>query len=323
MNDESLITKYRPSKFSQVVGQDKVVESFRTALDDRSSRQFIFTGSVAGIGKTSLARLGARYVGATDHNITELPAAIYNGVDDMRALTLTLSYRPLGKNAVKALILDEAHRVSAQGWDAILKITEEPPVWAYWFFCTTDVDRIPKTIRSRCSIYTLNPVATNTIFDYLEDVAEAEKFDTPRPILELCAKEADGSLRKALSLLSVCYRSRDRKEAAQLILGEEAKDSGLGFALAQALSKGASWRTVQPILEQLTQPQEGAARETAEGVRHTVRAYFSKVAVNAKDEKVAAAAVRVLDMFSEPCNPADGFSPLVLAVGRVVFARAV
>src|SRR6266702_1394554 len=106
MSSESLINRYRPTKFSQVVGQDEVVKSFRIALEDKISHAFLFTGP-SGIGKTTLSRLGAKFVGCVNKpNLIEVDAATYNGVDDFRGLTENLRSRPLG-GVSKALIIDE------------------------------------------------------------------------------------------------------------------------------------------------------------------------------------------------------------------------
>src|SRR6266702_8396137 len=113
MSKDSLIVKYRPTKFSQVVGQDEVVTSFKSALEDKISHAFLFTGP-AGIGKTTLSSLGAKFVGCVNKtNVIEVDAATYNGVDDFRGLTENLRSRPLG-GVSKVLLIDECHSLSRQ-----------------------------------------------------------------------------------------------------------------------------------------------------------------------------------------------------------------
>jgi DNA polymerase-3 subunit gamma/tau len=97
MSQDSLINKWRPRNFDEVVGHHEVVKSFMAALDDRTSHAFLFTGP-SGIGKTSLARLGAEYIGTTAANLIDVDAATYSGKDDMRSLTESLAYRTLGRN---------------------------------------------------------------------------------------------------------------------------------------------------------------------------------------------------------------------------------
>lgn len=314
MND-SLTTKWRPRDFNEVVGQHEVVRSFTRALEDGASHAFLFTGP-AGVGKTSLARLGAKYVGTTDRNLTEVDAATYSGIDDMRSLTQTLNYMPLGKkNTKKSLIVDECHALSRQAWQSLLKMIEEPPEWVMWFLCTTDPSKVPDTIKSRCVSYSLKLLKPTELFDFLIEIVGAEKFDTPRQVVDLCAKRAEGSPRKALSNLAACYAAKDRAEAVVLIAESEAAQEGVPFALAKAIADGWKWDRVQPLLKAMA--DEGT---NAESVRQTVRAYFTTVIVGSTDEKLVCKALSVLDHFSEPCNMADGLSPIVTAVGRSLFS---
>lgn len=314
MSLESLINRWRPNTFDEVVGQDDIVKSFLRALDDRTSHAFLFAGP-SGCGKTTLARLGAKYVGTNAANLIEVDAATYSGKDEMRSLTESLSYRPLGKNTTKSLIIDEAHAVTKQAWQSLLKKVEEPPKWVMWFFCTTEVEKVPSNIRTRCTTYTLKKLRVNQLFDYLKGIADAEKFKTPAQVIDLCAKMADGSPRKALANLSVCYSAKDRAEAAGLISDLEAESESTPFALAKALADGMSWEKIQPILLSLSDSDE-----SAETVRHTVRAYFTRAMINAKNPQAACNALKILDNFSEPCSPSDGFTPIALAVGRSLFS---
>lgn len=313
MSSDSLINRYRPTKLGQVIGQDEVVASFRAALEDRTSHGFLFTGP-SGTGKTTLAYIGARIVGAKPSDVMERDAAAYSGADAMRALVEGLKYRPLGK--IKVVLLEEVHRLSKQAWDSALLMLERPPEWVYWFLTTTEPDKVPDAIQTRCTRYALKPVRVTVLFDHLCEVAEAERFDTPRAILELCAKTAEGSPRRALSNLAACYAAKDRAEAARLIADFELKEAGSPYLLAKAIADGWRWDKVQPILRSLA--DDGV---TAESIRQTVRAYFTSAILGSTDEKAVCRALAVLDYFSEACSSADGLSPIVIAVGRSLFAR--
>ncbi len=313
MSSKSLINVHRPTKFNQIIGQDHVVSSFKKALDDKTSHAFLFTGP-AGCGKTTLSRIGAKYVGTLPANLIEIDAATNNGVDDVRNLTVSLRYRPLGKNSSKSLLIDEAHQISKSGWAAFLKSVEEPPDWVYFFFVTTDVGKVPDTIKSRCASYILNPVRTTELMDFLLGIVEVERFDTPRTIIELCVKQSDGSPRKALSNLAVCYAVKDRSEAAKLIASAELSEGGSAYALAKAIADGWSWKRIQPLMSALSDSEE-----SPETVRHVIRSYFTKIILGTSDEKIVCGALKVLDNFSESYNPSDGMSPLVVSIGRSLF----
>lgn len=317
MSKDSLINRHRPKSFKDVIGQNSIVASYKNALDDRTSHAFIFTGP-AGCGKTTLSRLGAAYIGTRKENLREIAAAVYNGVDHMRELEESVSYRPL-TGGTKSLIIDECHTISKAGWDALLKILEEPPEWVYWFFCTTNIARIPDTIKSRCTVYTLKQVPFSDLFDFLAEIVEIEEFKTPRQIIELCVRNSDGSPRKALSNLSACYAAEDRAEAVTLIANNEVAEAGAAFQLARALSQNQSWKNIQPLLLKVAEEENF----NPESVRHVIRAYFTKIIMGTKDdipdENTVCYALSVLDNFLEMFHTNDGMSPVVRAVGRIVF----
>ena len=305
---DALINKYRPKDFSEVVGQDAVVRSLQANLKRNSSRTFLFTGQ-SGVGKTTLARIVAQEAGCLPGDLLEVDAAVNTGIDDMRAVASTLLYRPLGEGAVKAIIIDESQALSKAACQSLLKILEEPPPWAFWFLCTTEPARVPENIRTRCTRYDLKPVEIGVLIDLLEDVATQEKLKLDPKIIDLCAKEAGGSPRQALSHLATCAGVKDITEAKELL--RSAIESEEAVNLARALVRGAGWNEVQRLLK-------GLDKVNPESVRHVVRSYLTKVALGAKTEASAGAALELLDCFSEPFNSGDGLSPLALACGRAV-----
>jgi DNA polymerase III subunit gamma/tau len=308
---EALISKYRPKTFDEVIGQEAVVRSLKAAL--KTSKTFLFTGA-SGLGKTTLARLAAESVGCQSRDLLEIDAASKTGIDDMRAATATLMYRPLGDGAVKAVIIDEFHGLSKAAVTSLLKILEEPPPWVYWFLCTTEPTKVPQNIRTRCTAYDLKPVSVQELFDLLDSVAHDEKIadcEDGGAILDLCAREAEGSPRQAIANLTVCAAAEKLAEAKELL--RSALDSEEAVNLARALVKGATWEEAQRILN-------GLKEVNPETVRHIVRAYVSKVVLSSKSEAGAGKGVEILDAFSEPFNSSDGMSPLILACGKLLLS---
>lgn len=304
----TLHTKFRPQTFTEVIGQDTVVRSFREALKKGTSHAFLFHGPT-GTGKTTLSRLGAYTVGCTERELLEIDAATFTGIDDMRVVTSGLSYRPLG-GGNKSVIVDECHALSAQAWKSLLKSIEEPPSYVYWFLCTTELNKVPETIRTRCTRYELQPVSTDALFDLLLDVANREKLPISEAVVELCAKQARGSPRQALVNLGACAGAKEEKDARSLLRAVEGSAGVIDLCRALVERKD-FLKVVLPILNDLKD-------QNAESVRQVVRDYMTKVVLGSKSEKAAGGALEVLDEFSTPFPSGDGISPVVMACARIL-----
>ncbi len=305
MSDD-LITKYRPLGFAGVIGQASVVRSLAKVIGDRTSHTFLFAGP-PGTGKTTIARLTAEMLGCWPTDLIEIDAASNTGIDDMRSVASTLMYKPLGEGKAKVVIVDECQALSKAAIQSLLKITEEPPPWCFWMFCTTDLAKLPEALRSRCSKYELKPVGFDDLAELLFKVANEEGLKLDGKIIDLCAAEANGSPRQALSNLGVCAGAKDYKDAAELLRSAEASEEAIN--LARALAKGASWGELQKVLSKMNDINP-------ESVRHVVRAYFIKLTLGAKTEQAAGRGIEVLDAFSTPFYSSDGLAPLIIACGK-------
>lgn len=305
--ESSLLTKYRPRTFAEVVGQDAVVRSLQGVLKAQSSHAVLMIGP-SGVGKTTLARIAAEQLGCKAIDLLEIDAATHTGIDDMRPIAAGMQYRPLGQSAVKVAIVDECHMLSKSAVNSLLKIVEEPPAWAYWFLCTTEANKLPVSIKTRCVSYELKLVSTAVLTDFLEGIVEKDDLRLAEGVVSLCAKEAQGSPRQALANLATCAEAETRAEAAELL--QSAVASSAAIDLARALFRGAKWGELQRLLGEL-------GEVSPESVRHVVRAYGTKVVLSAQKESAVGAALEVLDAFSEPFNQHDGVTPLVLACGKV------
>jgi len=314
MSDTALINKYRPLDFDEVIGQDPVVASLKTALDRGDTHAFLFTGP-SGVGKTTLARIVAATIGCDAHNVMEIDAATHTGIDSMREVTSTLRYRALGSSPCKAVLMDEAHRLSAQSWSSLLKSVEEPPPHVYWLFCTTDAGKVPKTITSRCARYDLKSVRADALFDYMTLISEAEELGVDPSVIDLVVKEADGGVRRALSNLSMCAGCTDRKAAAKLLASGIEDPTVIDlcrYLIGHSGAQSPDWARLMKYVAALDGME-------AEGVRLTILAYFTKVAMGKTNPAEVAWALNILSAFSVPYNRSDKHAPLVLSLGSLVF----
>jgi DNA polymerase III gamma/tau subunit len=310
---EELHLKYRPNDFDELVGQDEVGESIKHCLDSGQSRVFLLSGE-SGVGKTTMARIIANRVGAEAGNVIEVDAATYSGVEHMRALADSLQYHPMGDNPARVVILDEVHRLSQASWSSCLKVVEEPPPNVYWVLCTTELNRVPDTIRTRTSEYRLSPVGNDDLFALVSVVAEVEEMGHDEYSLNLVCEAAAGSPRRALVYLSQVSGASDRAEVARLLRTVEADDDEV-LKLARMLTsrKGLSWANVQAALKQVTD-------KDSESVRLQILSYVHKAALNTGSPDNAAYLLTVLDAFSTPCDRTTGHAQLLLSAGTLLFS---
>ncbi|MGH7896698.1 MAG: DNA polymerase III subunit gamma/tau [Candidatus Binatia bacterium] len=218
-----LARKYRPQRLADLVGQEHVAETLRKAIaSGRIAHAFLFTG-IRGVGKTTAARLLARALNceraeqptpdpcgecsncieireSRSADVAEIDGASNRGIDAIRELTESVRYRPL-KSRFRVYIIDEAHMVTREGFNALLKTLEEPPPHVKFVFATTAVEKFPPTIVSRCQRYDFKRIPLGRIREELRRIADREEIEITDPALYMVAREGQGSMRDAESLL--------------------------------------------------------------------------------------------------------------------------
>ncbi len=222
---QALYRKFRPKEFADVKGQDHIVTALKNQIrDERIGHAYLFTGT-RGTGKTTMAKIFAKAVNCehpkedgspcgecavcrsiedgASMSVIELDAASNNSVDDVRGIIEEIEYRPT-EGRYKVYIVDEVHMLSASAFNALLKTLEEPPSYVIFILATTEVNKVPITILSRCQRYDFHRITIDTIAGRLAQVMEAEGHAYEERALSFIAKAADGSMRDALSLLDQC-----------------------------------------------------------------------------------------------------------------------
>lgn len=208
---QTLYRAYRPSSFDEVRGQEQVTDVLKAAIKNKKiAHAYLFAGA-RGTGKTTVARILARSLGVSDKDLYEIDAASNTGVDHIRELREGVSVVPLD-SPYKFYIIDEAHMLSRNAWNAFLKTLEEPPSHVLFVLATTERDKVPDTIQSRCEIYTFKQPTREMLVDTVTDVATSEGYSLERSAAELVALLAEGSFRDSLSILQkVLTVSKDKK----------------------------------------------------------------------------------------------------------------
>ncbi|MEQ8634713.1 DNA polymerase III subunit gamma/tau [Gimesia maris] len=215
-----LARRFRPQNFSEVVGQGMVAQALQNAIrGDRVAHAYLFTGA-RGVGKTSMARILAKALNCphtqdgipcgecevcqniavgSDVDVLEIDGASNRGIDDIRSLRANVNVRSM-RSKYKIYIIDEVHMLTKEAFNALLKTLEEPPPNVKFIFCTTEPNKLPDTILSRCQRFDFGYIEENSICDRLKQIAEAEQVSVADDAIQLVARRAGGSMRDSQSI---------------------------------------------------------------------------------------------------------------------------
>lgn len=275
---QALYRKFRPVDFNEVSGQDHIVRTLRNQLNsNRIGHAYVFSGT-RGTGKTSVAKIFAKALNCENPddgnpcgqcasckaitsgsaiNVSEIDAASNNGIEHVRSLIEDVSYPPvMGKK--KVYIIDEAHMVTPQAFNALLKTIEEPPEYAVFILATTEVNKIPITIRSRCQRYDFRRITSDVIAARMAHLRNVEGISVEDRALKYIARQADGSMRDALSLFDQCisyyYGKNITYDMVLSMLG--AADNELFSDLYRAISEREAKTAVDLVGESINRGME-------------------------------------------------------------------
>lgn len=273
--------KYRPKTFDEVLGNADVIRSIHSSIHSDTPPHFFMLVGESGIGKTTIARIIAKELGIT--NIIDMNAADSNGVEFARDLVKQMQFSGFGQD--KLYIIDECQRLTGEAQDILLKTAlEEIPKHSYIIFCTTDPQKIKKTVKTRASMYELSKPKKKELIDRLQYIAKQESITISRSVLSQIAIVSDLVPRLAVNTLG---KMRDLDEEEQLSLlkvspGNEAE----GIDLARALVYNKDWKEIAGILKEI--------QGDFDSIVAVLRSYMSKVLLSGNDNTALSAAFNVL-----------------------------
>ncbi len=232
--------KYRPRSFADLIGQEHVKTTLENALTQRRiAHGYIFSGQ-RGTGKTTVARIVARCLNCAEGptvtpcgrcascveihsggsiDVIEIDAASNRGINEMRELRESVRFRP-ARDRYKVFIIDEAHQITSEAFNALLKTLEEPPEWVVFMLCTTEAHKIPNTIASRCQQFSFRSVDYEQVLGLLRDICARENIEAEAEALSVITLAGEGSVRDSLSALdqsiACCGRMLQAADVRQL-----------------------------------------------------------------------------------------------------------
>lgn len=280
--------RYRPKYLEDIVGNKETVSMVSAILErdlDRIPHTWLFTGST-GTGKTTIARIIKEELGCSDADYHEQNSSDTRGIDTIRETQTRSKFAPVdGK--VKVYLFDEVHNWTGAAAEAALKMLEDAPDNVFFLLCTTNPEKLKKTLKSRCTNIKMSTLNSRDMKKLLENIASVEEVGIAPPVLKAIIAASDGSPREAVKLLDSVLGINNNEDAIKAIESSSVSESTV-IDLCRALVKGESWRVVSNILKGLD--------VDAEQVRRAILGYFTKVLLDNDNTLIA----QLMECFEEP-----------------------
>jgi len=300
-----LYRKYRPTKFEEVVGNEMAIKTIRQELK-HGSHVFLMTGA-AGTGKTTLARIMAKYLKAGELSIHEINSANNRGIDTAREIQEQIRFNPSdGESAV--WIIDEVHKTTNDWQNAMLKATEDTPSHVYFFLCTTNPEKLIAPLKNRCSLVVMKPLQPEEMEILIARTAKAEGIEISENVINRIILYADGGSRKALKLLGkVLYLDTDKERLRALKDNSNENTAKETIDFCRALYSGKTWDIISDLIKKMDLSEP-------ENIRYAVLGYGNAILMNGLNER----AIKIMEAFSMDTYTTGKFGITLMAVDAVL-----
>jgi DNA polymerase-3 subunit gamma/tau len=281
---------YRPKKLNEVVGNDSIKESLETIFARKDKpHSYLFTGP-SGCGKTTFGRIIRNMLGCSDSDFMELNTANSRGIDTVRELSQNCHYSPIDGD-VKVYLLDECHQFTGPAAQALLKVLEDTPKHVYIILCTTEPDKLLRTIHTRCTTYQVKTLSNREIKSLLEDVLKSEKInDFSSKVLNAIINSAEGCPRQALVILDQVIDIMDEETALKTVYTVSFGEAEI-IDICRALYKNEErWDTIKSKVKAVIENNE------PESIRMAILGYMTSILLS---KNIDDRASMIIDMFSE------------------------
>jgi len=301
----SLYHKYRPTELENIRGNSDMVESLQAMLTNKETcSHAILLHGPTGCGKTTIGRIIAKELGCVGNDFREINSADFRGIDTIREVRKQMQYKPLEGNCLVWLI-DEAHKLTKDAQNAVLKMLEDAPKHVYFILCTTETQGLIPTIKGRCSQFQVRPLNERQMFGLLRSVVKAEDETCSREIYEQIFQDSFGHPRNALQILDQVLKAdpENRLEIAKRAEVTQSQSIELCRAL---INGGTAWKQVREILS-------GLKEEEPESIRRHVLGYAQAVLLKSDNERAGLVLEEFVDNFYN-----SGYPGLVYACYSVI-----
>ena len=268
--------KNRPTSLDGVVGQADAIRTVQGLLNRKSNmpHTFMFTGP-SGCGKTTLARIMRVLLKCSDMDCAEINAAESRGIDDIRGIQSRMGLAPAGGGRCRVWIVDEAHKLTSDAQNAVLKMLEDTPRHVYFMLCTTDPGKLIKTIITRSTEIKLKLLSTEHLVTIVNNVAVAEGIKVSQKVVDRIALVSEGSARKALVLLNQIAGIETETDQLTAVEAGDAKTAGINIA-RMLYNRKTTWQEMAKVLKDL--------EDEPETIRYIVMGYAQAILLNGKQD---------------------------------------